>query len=267
MPTFDSENPSRQRQVAESFGSDAERYDRARLRYPEDLLRRIAEASPGPDVLDVGCGTGIAARQLQALGRTVAGVEPDGRMAEVARNFGLPVDVATFEAWDPAGRRFDAIVAAQAWHWIDPAAGAAKAADVLRPGGRLAAFWNVFQFPADVADAFAEVFTRVMPASPFDPNAMLKQSMQGYQVLFDKAADGIRESGAFSEPEQWQSEWDWSHTTQTWLDQMPTLGNFTRLPADVLDKLIEGVGAAVDAMGGGFTMSYVTVAVTATRNP
>ncbi|MCW2935319.1 MAG: hypothetical protein JWM19_6281 [Actinomycetia bacterium] len=30
-------------------------------------------------------------------------------------------------------------VAAQAWHWVDPVAGAAKAAVVLRPGGRLAA--------------------------------------------------------------------------------------------------------------------------------
>jgi hypothetical protein len=28
--------------------------------------------------------------------------------------------------------------------------------------------------------------------------------------------------------------------------------------------VLEGVGAAVDAMGGGFTMPYVTVAVTAT---
>ena len=57
-------------------------------------------------------------------------------MAEVARRRGLAVEVAAFEAWEPAGRRFDAVVAGQAWHWIDPDAGAAKAAEVLRPGGR-----------------------------------------------------------------------------------------------------------------------------------
>ncbi len=33
--------------------------------YPSALVERIVAASPGPDVLDVGCGTGIAARQFQ----------------------------------------------------------------------------------------------------------------------------------------------------------------------------------------------------------
>jgi predicted RNA methylase len=54
--------------------------------------------------LDVGCGTGIAARQFQAAGYTVLGVEPDTRMAEFARRSEIAVEVATFEAWDSAGR-------------------------------------------------------------------------------------------------------------------------------------------------------------------
>ena len=60
--------PHRHRQVAESFGGDAERYDRTRPRYPDAMVERIVAASPGPDVLDVGCGTGIEARQFQAAG-------------------------------------------------------------------------------------------------------------------------------------------------------------------------------------------------------
>ncbi|MBO0837835.1 MAG: SAM-dependent methyltransferase, partial [Actinobacteria bacterium] len=58
--------PHRQRQVAESFGADAARYDRARPSYPSALVDGIVAGSPGRDVLDVGCGTGIAARQFQA---------------------------------------------------------------------------------------------------------------------------------------------------------------------------------------------------------
>ena len=132
MPTLPSargpglENePHRHREVAESFGSDPERYERARPRYPDAMVNRIVAASPGPDVLDVGCGTGIAARQLQAAGCRVLGVDPDARMADLARRHGVDVEVAAFEAWDPAGRDFDAVVAGQAWHWIDPVAGAA----------------------------------------------------------------------------------------------------------------------------------------------
>ena len=152
--------------MAESFGSDAERYDRTRPRYPGALVERIVAVSPGLDVLDVGCGTGITARQFQAAGCLVLGVDPDARMADFARRTGVVAEVATFEAWESAGREFDAVVAGQAWHWVDPVAGAAKAAQVLRPGGRLAVFWNAFRFPPDMDEAFAAVYRRVLPDSP-----------------------------------------------------------------------------------------------------
>jgi SAM-dependent methyltransferase len=260
--------------MAESFGSDAERYDRARPAYPEAMVERIVAGSPGAgspgpdvrnvDVLDVGCGTGIAARQFHAAGCTVLGVEPDARMAEFARRTGIEVEVATFEAWDPAGRTFDAVVAGTAWHWVDPVAGAAKAARVLRPGGRLAPFWHVFQLPPEVADAFAEVYERVVPDSPFDFRSM-GPVLDVYQAGFTRVADGIREVGGFGEPEQWRFDWERSYTRDEWLDQLPTQGALTQLPPDKVARVLEGVGAAIDAMGGSFTMSYITMVVTAER--
>ncbi|WP_234401849.1 class I SAM-dependent methyltransferase [Thermobifida halotolerans] len=272
MPTLPPEQPRppehephHHRQVAESFGADAQRYDRTRPRYPDALVERIVAASPGPDVLDVGCGTGIAARQFRAAGCRVLGVDPDARMADLARRSGIEVDVATFEAWDPAGREFDAVVAGQAWHWTDPVAGAAKAARVLRPGGRLAALWNVFQLPPDVAEALSEVHRRAAPDSPLDPRAMTRQTQDGYSALLARTADGIRRAGAFGEPEQWRFDWERSSTRDEWLDQIPTLGPFTRLPPDRLAQVLEGVGAAVDRRGGSLTMRYATVAVTAAR--
>ncbi|MGH3445512.1 MAG: hypothetical protein ACRDPB_09060 [Nocardioidaceae bacterium] len=45
-------------QLAESFGSDPERYDRSRPRYPDAMVERIVGESPGADVLDVGRGYG-----------------------------------------------------------------------------------------------------------------------------------------------------------------------------------------------------------------
>ncbi|MFF7727020.1 class I SAM-dependent methyltransferase [Streptomyces sp. NPDC008001] len=256
----------RQRQMAESFGSDAERYDRARPRYPDAMVDRIVAASPGPEVLDVGCGTGIAARQFQEAGCRVLGVEPDARMAGVARRFGVEAETATFETWDPAGRTFDAVVAGQAWHWIDPVAGAAKAAQVLRPGGRLAVFWNVPQLPAAVVEAFATAYERVAPGSPFGRETLTKQSLDRNQPLLAKTADAIRGTGGFGEPEQWRFDWEWSYTRAAWLDQMPTHGPLTRLPPDRLTEVLESVGAAIDAMGGCFTVPYTTVTVVAERS-
>ena len=259
-PLAESE-PHQARQVAESFGSDAERYDRTRPRYPDALVDRVVAASPGPDVLDVGCGTGIAARQFRAAGCRVLGVEPDARMADLARRNGLEVEVAAFEAWECAGREFNAVIAGQAWHWVDPVAGAVKAAQALKRGGRLAVFWNVFQPPPDVGEAFAAVQRRVMPG-----NFWTRPILDVYLVMFTKAADGIRQAGAFGDPEQWRFDWDRPYTRDEWLEQVPTFGGHSQLPPAKQQEIMAGIGAALDAVGGSFTMHYTTVAVTAARH-
>lgn len=255
--------PHQQRQVAESFGSDANRYDRARPGYPGALVDAIVARTPGPDVLDVGCGTGIAARQFLAAGCRVLGIDPDARMAERAREGGVEVEVSTFEAWDSAGRAFDGVIAAQAWHWVDPVAGAAKAAQVLRPGGRLAVFWNAFQPPADLGQAFAEVYRRVQPGLPFDPWA--RPAVDSCLVMCAKAAGGIRQAGGFGGQEQWRFGWDRPYSRDEWLDLVPTIGGHGQIGPAKLAQLLAGIGAAIDAVGGSFTMRYSTVAVTARR--
>jgi SAM-dependent methyltransferase len=249
--------------MAESFGIDPGRYDRARPRYPEAMVDRIVAGSPGPDVLDVGCGTGIDARQFQAAGCRVLGVEPDARMADFAGRTGVEAEVATFEAWDPAGRDFDAVVAGQAWHWVDPVAGAAKAAQVLRPGGRLAVFWNVAQIPPEAGEAFAAVHRRVLPDSPF--NAWARPALDSYSAMFANASGGMRQAGGFGDPEQWRFDWEQCYTRDEMLDQLPTTGTLTQLPPDPLARLLAGFGAAIDAMGGSLTVRYAAVAVTAAR--
>ncbi len=262
MPTLPSES-HRAREVAESFGADAERYDRARPRYPDALIERIVAASPGPEIVDVGCGTGIAARQFQAAGCTVLGVEPDARMAEWARRRGLAVEVSTFEEWDPASRAFDAVVAGMTWHWVDPVAGAAKAAQALRPGGRLALFWYVFQPPSDLADAFTAAYRRALPDSPYVKGPPTP-GLDAYSAFFTKAADGMRQAGGFGEAEQWRFDWDRTYTRDEWLEFVPTSGGHSLLTPAVRDELLAGIGAAVDAAGGSFPMHFTAVVVTAT---
>jgi SAM-dependent methyltransferase len=264
LPSGD--EPHRHRQTAESFGVDAERYDRVRPRYPEPLVERVVAACPGPELLDAGCGTGIAARQFQAAGCRVLGVEPDERMAVTARRSGVDAEVSAFETWDAAGRRFDAVVSGQAWHWIDPVAGASQAGRVLRPGGLLAVFWNVFRLPADLAESFAAVCRRVIPDAPVDIASTMSQDLDSYSPLIAKTVEGIGKTGEFGAAEHWRFDWERPYTRDAWLDQMPTFGLFTRLPAARLAGILEGVGAAVDAVGGSFTMRYATVAVAAHRD-
>ncbi len=251
------------RQIAESFGSDAERYDRARPSYPDVMVRRIIDASPGPAYLDVGTGTGIAARQFQAKGCQVLGVEVDPRMADLARHRQLAVEVAAFENWDPAGRVFDAVVSGQTWHWIDPEAGAAKAAEALDPGGRLSLFWNVFEPPSELAEAFATVYRSVLPDLPFNPWA--RSPMDAYSSILARAVSGMRETDAFDDAEEWRFDWERPYTREEWLDVVPTNGGHQHLRPAQLAELLAGLGSTIDAVGGTFTMGYRTVVITATR--
>jgi len=276
MPTLDSPSPQpnrltteplhQQRAVAESFGADVERYDRARPAYPAAVIQRIMAESPGRDVLDVGAGTGIAARQFQAAGARVLGVEPDARMAVFARERGLDVEVARFEEWEPAGRSFDAVVAATSWHWVEPAAGAARAAEVLRPGGRLALFWNAFRPSPEVARALAGAYARALPDSPHYRRGLA--NAESYRASARaRVEDGLRGTGAFGELAEWTLDWDRAFRRDEWLEQTRTFGGHGQLPAPELDALLGALGGAIDGLGGTLTMGYTTLVFTATRRP
>jgi SAM-dependent methyltransferase len=212
-------------------------------------------------VLDVGIGTGLSALPFREAGADVVGVDVDARMAELARSRGFEVEVARFEQWDPAGRVFDAVVAGQTWHWVDPVAGSAKAAAVLRPGGRLAVFWNVGDPDPDVAAGFAEVYRAVDTGLPFTPWST--PMLSAYEHMLTAAAEGIRAAGAFAEPERLRFDWQSVVTREAWLDQVPTAGGHNRIPPDRLAALLEGLGRVVDEHGASFTMQYATLAVTA----
>lgn len=67
-----------------SFGTGADRYDRARPTYPDAMIAAIAAASPGPNVPD-GIGTGIAARLFKAHGSTGTEQEAAGEPRLPAR--------------------------------------------------------------------------------------------------------------------------------------------------------------------------------------
>jgi SAM-dependent methyltransferase len=246
------------RSRAEGFGAAAERYDRSRPSYPPELIDAIDPA--GRDVLDVGCGTGIASALLAARGARVLGVEIDARMAEVARAKGIDVEVASFESWDPAGRRFDRVTAAQAWHWVDPVAGAAKAAEVLRPGGRLCLFWNIGRPPADVDGALDEVYAQMAPEA-HGVSVQTGYATEGY----GKEQDGIRRCPALTDPEVERFPWTRTYTRDQWLDQLPTHSDHAALPPDRLEALLSAVGEVIDRFGGRFEMEYSTLLIHATR--
>ncbi len=247
------------REVAESFGSDAVRYDRARPSYPDALIDAVLAEAPGTNVLDIGTGTGIIARQFLQRGCTVLGIDPDPRMAARASATGVAVEVSSIEAWEPAGRHFDAAVAGMTWHWVDPVKGAAKAREALVDGGLLALFWNVAQAPSELDEGFGEAFRRVVPEFPAYSSG--DRAGRAYDAFLDKAADGMRVAGGFGEPQIWRFEWDLEYSRDAWLDVVPTSGGFSRIDPHRQQELLDGIGQVIDQAGGRFAMHWTTATI------
>ena len=127
----------RQRQAA-SFGAAAEAYERGRPEYPPAALDWLLPAG-ARDVLDLGAGTGKLTRQLVARGLNVVAVDPSGGMLEQLRAAvpGVPAMIGRAEEIPLQDGVVDAVLVAQAWHWVDPERAPREVARVLRPGGRL----------------------------------------------------------------------------------------------------------------------------------
>jgi SAM-dependent methyltransferase len=249
-----------ERARAESFGAVAELYDRVRPSYPRELIDALVEDAPRR-VLDVGCGTGIAARLLAERGCDVLGVEIDERMAAVARARGIAVEVARFEEWDAGGRVFELAVAGQAWHWIDPVAGAAKAASLLAPRGRLGLFWNLGSPPREVLALLGPIYARLAPGLE-DYSVLLGR---GRDARGDAAIDGIAVSGGFETAQARSFEWTHVHETEQWLALLQTHSDHQALPAARRERLLAAIGEAIDSIGGSFEMRYEAILISARR--
>lgn len=251
-------------ELAGSFGADADRYDRARPRYPAALVDAVAERLPGPEILDVGMGTGIAAEPFRERGFTVLGVEVDPQMASLARAKGFEVEEARFEEWDPAGRAFDGVIAGQTWHWIDPTAGAVNAARALRPGGRLAMFWNLGLPDPEIAARFADIFASLGTGLPFNPWAV-GAATDPYGAIIERAAVALRGTGVFGDVERLSFSWRSTLVRDAWLEQVSTAGGINRLPADTLATLLRRMGEEIDERGGAIEIGWTTVAAITER--
>jgi len=122
-------------------------YERVRPSYPTRALAVLADAldlHPGKRVAEVGAGTGKFTRLLALTGAQVIALEPVAAMRATLAELLPQVEVVDglAEATGLADGAVDAVVAAQAWHWFDPAAALAEVERITKRRGRLGLVWN-----------------------------------------------------------------------------------------------------------------------------
>lgn len=245
MTTSDDDKVPDRTRLRSTFDSAAELYDRARPEYPAQLFDALIATSaitPGDRVLEIGCATGKATRPLAACGYQIVCVELGADLAAVCRRNlaafpGVEILQADFESWDSAGRVFDLVFAATAWHWIDPTVRYRLAWECLRPGGHLA-FWSATHVIPDEGDPF---FVEIQ-----DVYNQIGQSVSGGATwprpgeLPDSRTE-IERSGLFEDAVVRQFDWEITYDAEQYISLLDTFSGHIAMRPDQRDRLYSAI--------------------------
>ena len=281
-------NLERPRETARAtFDQVAAAYDAARPGYPSDAmsdLRTRCALESTSAVLEIGCGTGQATRDLAPSVGNIRCIEPGPNLAARARRnlSGLPnveVVVTTFEDDVPPGT-YDAVVSATAFHWVDPAVAFPKAARALRARGSIALVTNQHTRGGTedrLSAALRDVHVRLAPdvgSWTFPSVADVEASAGGggdiAAVWFrvERRFDDPRPvDHLFEAPEVSTYPWVATYDTASYLTMLSTQSSYALLEPDQRSRLFDEMGSLVESeLGGRVTKQYVTVLATARRS-
>ncbi|WP_078280164.1 class I SAM-dependent methyltransferase [Mycobacteroides franklinii] len=242
--------PDAQAEPSLSFGSQAAAYERGRPSYPPEAIDWLLP--PGAhDVLDLGAGTGKLTTRLVERGLNVVAVDPLAEMLEVLSKSlpDTPALLGTAEEIPLPDNSVDAVLVAQAWHWVDPERAIPEVARVLRPGGRLGLVWNA----RDERLGWVADLSKII-GNENDP--------------FNHA---VSLPAPFTEQERHQVEWTSYLTPQALLDMVASRSYCITAPEAARKKTLQQVRELLAthpalAQSTGLALPYVTVSIRATLN-
>ncbi|MFN8100933.1 MAG: class I SAM-dependent methyltransferase [Mycobacterium sp.] len=231
-----------------SFGAQAAAYERGRPSYPPDAIDWLLPAGTR-DVLDLGAGTGKLTTRLVERGLNVVAVDPIAEMLEVLSTAlpSTPALLGTAEEIPLPDNSVDAVLVAQAWHWVDPERAIPEVARVLRPGGRLGLVWNTRDERLGWVKDLGGIIGR--EDDPFSHELSLP--------------------APFADVERFHVEWTNYLTPQAVIDLVASRSYCITSPADVRTKVLDQVRELLAthpalAQAPGVALPYITVCVRAT---
>ncbi len=244
-PVSSSDEQADRIRLRNTFDASADRYQRARPEYPPalfDSLIEFAQLQPGDRLLEIGCATGRATIPLAERGLAITALELGPLLASAARRnldrFEKVVVVeADFEQWvQPNDARFDLVLAATSWHWIDPAVRYRKAWEVLRPGGHLAVWKENHVFPAGGDPFFREiqeVYEEIGEGLPTEAGWPTPEDLEG---LADEREE-IESSGLFEDVHARRFDWETTYDASGYIDLLDTFSGHIAMEPWQRDRL------------------------------
>lgn len=255
--------------LAGAFDRVGSGYD-ARPGYPEAVFELLAARwglRPGARVVEIGPGTGQATIPLLDRGARVTAVEPGAALAAILRERlagRAEVVEAPFETAVLGATAYDLVVAATSFHWVDPAAGGKRAADLLRDGGWLVLWWTIWgddQRPDPFHETLHRLLRRKAPHLTTDDFGTAA-SVRDYRARAQAAAA----SGALGAPEHETVRWEGEHDPAGLRRMFATFAAWIALDDPLREELLDDVERlAREEFGGVVRRPYLTVVHAARR--
>lgn len=248
-------DPSTRDSLRRSFSQDAQRYDRARPGYPKavfDDLVALGILGAGRKVLEIGCGTGQATIPLARVGCEVLAMDMGAESVQLAQQklASFPrakVIHENFESWSLSSCKFDAIVIATAFHWIDPAIRVSKSSEALVSGG-----WLVLINTHHIAGGTATFWPSSQRCyEQFDPRRLTGMRLPTASEVVTSFPDEISASGCFNTPDSRRYQWDHTYRTGEYLDLLMTFAGHRQLEDFQRESLLRCIANCIDSYHNG----------------
>ena len=240
------------------FNQMADYYDRFRPSYPQEIIDAIvkkAGLNAGSSILEIGAGSGKATAQLADYEFEILCVEPGVDLAEKGRekfkDKNIEFVVSRFEDYSLPLSYYDAIISAQAFHWLEQPAGYQKCASALKNDGYLAPFWNIEILYDTELDK--ELLGLMETHKAFTSTT----SEDNYKKRMGDISNGITESGFFSKPEIIHSHWDKSYTADEYFGFADTGNVFVQNPDEVKQAFYKALRELAEKHNGIIKRHYI----------
>jgi SAM-dependent methyltransferase len=253
-----------------SFDEVPTLYDRYRPEYPHDViddLLSLTGCAPGASVLEVGAGTGKATMALVERGMVVTAIEPASRMAAMLTNKlrGHPdarVLMDRFEDVDLGGSSYQLVVSAMAFHWIDPAVGYSRAANLLAPDGRL----GLIRTDHVAGPASADYFRLVRPIYEQEAPELARRIVMPPPANLAECPDDLTTGDRFVPDVKRSYPWDQRYRSDGLIGLLRTYSDHRALPRQRRARLMAGIREVIEGqLGGWVTTHYLTTLCVARR--
>jgi SAM-dependent methyltransferase len=244
------------------YSEVADAYNRARPRYPMQLVSRIvelAELDQDAIILEVGCGPGTATTSFAQLGFSMICVEPSLAACELARQNcaqypKVEFKNTTFEEWELEPGKFNAVLSATAFHWIPAEIGYPKASDALKDNGFLILMLNMQIQPAyEVYQVLHQVY------QIHAPSLGQYETRETQEKNFRSFGNFAIDSGRFQNLVSEELLCEVSYSVDDYLTLLSTYSPYIALEPQKRDCLFAGLREALEKKcGESIEVSYLS---------